>query len=67
MAAENPGPDQAAVEHLIGLMWGWFVSGAIYAAAELGIADYLRDGPRTAEELASVSGAQSQYLYRLLR
>jgi predicted nucleotidyltransferase len=55
MAGEKPVADQAAVETLTGLMWGWFVSRAIYAAAELGIADLLRDGPRTVEELASAA------------
>jgi len=43
------------------------VSRAISVAAELGIADLLRDGPRTTEELARASGAHPQYLYRLLR
>jgi O-methyltransferase domain/Dimerisation domain len=67
MAGEKPVADQAAVETLTGLMWGWFVSRAIYAAAELGIADLLREGPRTVEELASASSAHPHHLHRLLR
>jgi hypothetical protein len=45
MSAEKPVPDKAAVDQLIGLSWGWLVSRGIFAAAELGIADSLRDGP----------------------
>jgi hypothetical protein len=35
--------------------------------AELGIADQLTDGPRTAESLAGATGAHPKALYRLLR
>jgi hypothetical protein len=44
----------------------WFTQ-AIYVAAELGIADLLIDGPRTAEELAEDTNAHSGALYRVLR
>jgi hypothetical protein len=40
---------------------------AIYAAAELGLADLLADGPRSAEELAQATGMHAPSLYRLLR
>ena len=46
---------------------GYFVSQAIYVAAEMGIADRLADGPRRAEELARDVGAHDLSLYRLLR
>jgi hypothetical protein len=36
-------------------------------AAELGIADHLKDGPKTVDELAQVAGAHPGALYRLLR
>jgi len=49
------------------LLTGKWVSAAISAAAELGIADLLAKGDRTAEELASAAGADSSSLYRLLR
>lgn len=39
----------------------------IYVAAELGIADLLRDGARHYEELAQASGAHPYSLYRVLR
>ena len=45
---------------------GWFTQ-AIYVAAELGIADLLIQGPRTAEELAEEADAHSGALYRVLR
>ena len=40
---------------------------ALYALAELGVADYLEDGPRSVEELARKTGAHAPSLYRLLR
>ncbi|MBP8131722.1 MAG: methyltransferase [Candidatus Hydrogenedentes bacterium] len=46
---------------------GSWITQGIWTAAELGIADLLVDGPRTAEELAAASGAHSGALYRLLR
>ena len=49
------------------LTWGWLVARGIYVAAELGIADLLSNGPRTAEELAIASGAHATSLNRLLR
>lgn len=45
---------------------GWFTQ-AISVAADLGIADLLIDGPRTAEELAEDTNAHSDALYRILR
>src|SRR5947207_3612756 len=44
-----------------------FVSNAIMVAARLGIADLLKDGPKSSEELAQAVGANPQSLYRLLR
>lgn len=43
------------------------LSQAIYAFAELQVADGLLDGPRTASELAASRGLHERYLYRLLR
>lgn len=42
-------------------------SRAVTAAAELGIADLLRSGARSVDELASAAGAEAASLYRLLR
>jgi SAM-dependent methyltransferase len=46
---------------------GSWVTQAIYVAAEIGIADFLAAGPRTADELARETGAHSASLYRMLR
>lgn len=52
---------------LLELITGSWVSHATYAAAELRIADLLRDGPRTAEDLAADAGAHAPSLRRLLQ
>ena len=49
------------------LMSGYWHTQAIYVAARLGLADLLRDGPRSAEELAGPTGTNARSLYRLLR
>jgi O-methyltransferase domain/Dimerisation domain len=46
---------------------GFWVSRAIYAAAKFGIADLLRNGPMTVDELASASGTHAPSLFRLMR
>ena len=46
---------------------GFAMTHSICAAANLGIADLLDAGPRTAEELAALTGADASSLYRLLR
>jgi hypothetical protein len=43
------------------------ITQAIYVVAELGIADILKDGPRSAEEVAKAAGASEDSVYRLLR
>jgi hypothetical protein len=49
------------------LATGHFRAQAIYVAAKLGIADLLRDGPRSCEELARSTKTPARALYRLLR
>src|SRR4051794_21281654 len=55
------------VQALFGLITGFRVTQMIYVAAKLGIADLLREGPRTADELAAETGTHGPSLYRLLR
>jgi len=43
------------------------VAKPIYAAAKLGIADLVKDQPKTASELAQLTGAHAPSLYRVLR
>ena len=49
------------------LMSGMRVTQLIYVAAKLGIADLLKDGSKSADELASTVGAHPRALYRVLR
>lgn len=46
---------------------GFWVSRAVYIAAKLGIADYLQEQPKTAEELAALTDTHAPSLYRVLR
>jgi predicted O-methyltransferase YrrM len=54
-------------ERLIHLFRGFWVSQALYVAAELGLADLLADGPRAVDDLAAAAGAHAPSLYRVLR
>jgi hypothetical protein len=46
---------------------GGRVAQAVYVAAKLGVADLLREGPKTVGDLAEACGAHAPSLYRLLR
>ena len=49
------------------MITGYWISQAIYAAAKFSIADHLKDGPRSVEELAEATSTNADALYRLLR
>jgi O-methyltransferase domain/Dimerisation domain len=49
------------------MLSGTWIGPAISAAARLGLADLLRDGPRTAADLAAAAGVHPDALGRLLR
>jgi hypothetical protein len=49
------------------MVGGHVVTRALYVFAELGIADVLKDGPRSAADIAPIAGAHAASLYRLLR
>ena len=57
-------PPQAIMFNIIAGCW---VTHLVYVAAKLGLADHLKDGPRTVEELATVAEVQAPSLYRVLR
>ncbi len=61
--SEAPSERQLLAQMLLG---PWITQG-IYVAADLGIADLLVDGPRTAADLAAQTRADSDSLYRVLR
>jgi O-methyltransferase domain/Dimerisation domain len=56
-------PPQALAQ----LIHGHWVSRLIYVAAELGVADLLKDGPKSADDLATSTGAHPRALRRVLR
>jgi sugar-specific transcriptional regulator TrmB len=49
------------------MLTGYWISQALYVAAKLGLADLLKDGPRTADDLARPTKTHPRSLYRLLR
>jgi hypothetical protein len=49
------------------LVTGRWVSQIVGVAAELGLADEIQTGPKTAQEVAATKGLQAAPLYRLLR
>jgi ubiquinone/menaquinone biosynthesis C-methylase UbiE len=49
------------------MITGYWISQAVYAAAKFGIADHLKDGPKTVGELAAATSTNPDALYRLLR
>lgn len=52
---------------LLQMVSGAFVSAAIYTAAKLGVADLLKDGPKSTQQLAEETDTDERSLYRLLR
>lgn len=69
MNASNPAsggeiPPPAAMLQIIA---GFWVSRSVYIAATLGIADMLKDGPRSSTDLAHAAGIHAPSLYRLMR
>ena len=61
MSAESP------TQALRRLVNGYQVTQAIHVAATLGIADLLRDGPRSSDELAAATESHARSLHRVLR
>ncbi len=59
--------DPSPADILGQMIWGFTVTQALHAAANLRIADVLRDGPRVASEIADAVGAHELSLRRLCR
>lgn len=57
-------PPDAQLLSIVSSAW---TSAAIYVAAKLGIADLLKDGPRTTEYLSVATSTHEMSLYRVLR
>ena len=66
-AVEPAEEERAAAATLLPMIWGLHISRAVYLAAELGVADLLATGARTAAELAKATRTDEPALYRVLR
>ncbi len=64
--ADKPQKEQSPREDLLMIFSGEWVSRAAYAATKLGIADDLRGGPKSIEEIALLTKTHPESLYRLL-
>ena len=62
-AQEPPHPQAVVLQMAMSAM----ISQALGVAAKLGIADVLNDGPKTAAEIAVVTGTHERSIYRILR
>lgn len=56
-----------ATVQLLQLISGFWVSRAIYIIAKLGIPDFLKDGPKSAADLAAATNTHAPSLFRILR
>ncbi|MGW1253669.1 methyltransferase [Streptomyces sp. NPDC002513] len=65
MAHDGP-PDVVALNHLVVTTAPWAFQ-SLYVAAKLGLADALRHGPRSSDDLAEETGAHPGALYRFCR
>jgi cyclopropane fatty-acyl-phospholipid synthase-like methyltransferase len=54
-------------EQVMQLATGFMASAALYTAAQLGVADLLKDGAKSTQELAEQCEANEDALYRLMR
>ena len=52
---------------MLQLISGFWISRGIYITAKLGLADLVKDGPKTAAELAAASETHAPSLFRVLR
>ncbi|MEW6736393.1 MAG: methyltransferase [Acidobacteriota bacterium] len=60
----RPLTGSADIAQLIQISW---VSNLVYVAAELGIADLLKNGPKSIDALALATGSHTPSLYRVMR
>ena len=62
---QGAGMEMAA--KMVEMISGFWVSRVVYIAAKLGIADELKDGAKTASEIAEATGTHAPSLYRVMR
>ena len=54
------------LQQIMRMVSGYWSSQVLYVVAKLGIADLLKEGPKTAEDLASSTQTHPRSLYRFL-
>src|SRR5689334_18842848 len=62
LAREVPPPIQ-----MLQIISGFWIARCVYVTAKLGIPDLLKDGNRTADELAAATNTHAPSLFRVLR
>jgi Dimerisation domain len=70
VAVDHPrssAPTPADAAHVLGLIGGYQISQAVYAAAELKLADLIAAGVESSDDLAARCGAVPDRLHRLMR
>ncbi len=67
MTKQNQRNNKKEEDTLMEMIMGKVRTQLIFTAAKLKIADLLKDGPKTVEELAEATSSHSQTLYRILR
>ncbi|MBA2647841.1 MAG: methyltransferase, partial [Pyrinomonadaceae bacterium] len=64
---QNHATQVSPIDQMLQMMSGFWISRGIYIAAKLGLADHLRDGAKTAAELAAATDAHADSLHRVMR
>lgn len=59
--------EQELLMKMVGMISGFWVSRVVYIAAKLGLADVLKDGAKTVEEVAQATETHAPSLYRVMR
>lgn len=59
--------DDQPTTAMLRVVTNFWISRAVYVAAKLGLADLLKEGPQTAEEIAVATQTHAPSLYRVLR
>src|SRR5437867_5930754 len=67
MAKKKRAGEKLLPTQMLDLIIGYWVSQLVFVAAKLGLADLLKDGPRTPAELAASTGTHASALQRVLR
>ena len=63
----QPGRPNEASSRMLQMLNAFLTVQGLHVVAALGIADHLADGSRSVDDLANVTGAHRESLYRLLR